>query len=478
MRKPSLLSSLLRSQEGSALAMVGAAVGVLIASAGIAVDMARVQVVQSRLTNALDAAGLAAGATLGNANVVDVAKKYFYANYPKAPETYLGATINEPVVTGNYNNTILTLTVNGTVPTTFLRYFGKNSFAVSGYTQVTRSSLGMELVLVMDNTGSMTGSAGGSITKLQASKNAANLLLDILYGGEPTQDNLWVGLVPFSQAVNIGTSRSAWTTNTAFNWGPTSWGGCVEARGAGGGDLTDVIPSTAPFTKYYSPCDTASNAWYGTNGGRDNCSTGSGMAYKTPLNANRGPNVDCPQPLTPLVSAKATVVSGVNAMTAQGVTEIPLGMAWAWRLLSPNWRYLWGGEMDINNLPLDYNAPLMHKVVVLMTDGDNFLSHNSYSAYGYPNSGQLGANACSGSNCSNGVNTLNSRTLQLCSSMKANNIIIYTVAFGTSINTTSQNMLRNCATTTDHYFFSPTSAELQTVFQQIGNSLANLRVSQ
>lgn len=476
------IRNLTRSEQGSAMVMIGLGMSVLVASAGVAIDMSRVQIVQAKLTNALDAAGLAAGATIGNGDINAVVQKYFYANYPKAPETYLGATITDPVVTPNADSTILSLTVSGTVPTTFMRVMGINTVAISAQTEVTRASLGMELVLVLDVTGSMSNSAGGGISKLQAAKNATGSLLNILFGSANTQDNLWVGMVPFSQSVNIGTNRSSWTTNTALNWGPapSAWGGCVEARGASGNDVTDVIPSVSPFAKYYSPCDTSTNAWYGTNSSNNNCTpSGGGFAYKTPFSTTtRGPNLYCPPPLVPLVSSKSTVVTAVNALTAQGGTEIPLGMAWAYRMLSPNWRNLWGGEMDTNGLPLDYNTPLMHKVVVLMTDGDNDISYNTYTAYGYPNSGQLGASACSGSNCTNGETTLNNRTQTICTNMKSHDILVYTVAFGTSISTNSQNMLRNCATSPDYYFQSPTSAQLQTVFTQIGNSLANLRVSQ
>lgn len=509
------LRSFLKAEEGSAMLLVGMATGVLLLSAGIAIDMGRVQTVQTRLSNAVDAAGLAAGATLSSADPTTVALKYFYANYPKSPETYLGASIQDPSVIVSEDNMVLTLDVQGTVPTTFMQYFGITNVPVQAHTQITRTSMGMELALVMDTTGSMSGSAGGGLTKLQAAKNAAAILLDILYGSKPTVNNLWIGLVPFSQAVNIGTNHDSWTTNPAgapatLNWGPnpSAWQGCVEARAAGGMDVTDDNPVLVPFPKYHSPCnhdtgtgDSATNAWYGTNSSKNNCQTvvspatwplylptptPGAVQFKTLNNSSQGPNLNCPMPITPLVAEKATVLAAVNAMEARGSTEIPLGLAWGWRLLSPKWQNIWGGQMDINGLPLAYNTPLMTKVVILMTDGDNDISWDTYTAYGFPNNGfnytsgnQLGANACtSSSNCTNGETQLNTRTAQICTSMKAQGILIYTIALGTSINSTSQNMLKNCATKPEYYFLSPDATSLTAAFKTIGDSLANLHVSQ
>ena len=463
-----------RSEEGSAMVLVGLAAMMLLAAAGIAVDMGRVQVVQSRLSNSLDAAGLAAGSMANSGDLNAIVQKYFYANYPMG---FMGSNISNPTVVANSNNSVLELDVQGTVPTTFMRIFGIENMPVSAHSQVTRASMGMELVLVLDTTGSMSGSAGGGVSKMTAAKNASNDLLDILYGEETTIEDLWVGLVPFAQAVNIGTSHDAWTSDPSMpapGWGPTTWMGCVDARETDNRDVTDDTPILYPFPKYYWTCHSSYNGWYGNNSGHSDCDTwGGGFGYKTPLSTSRGPNKYCSQAITPLTANKNTVVSAINTLTPQGNTHIVLGAAWAWRLLSPNWKNLWGGEMDANDLPLDYGTPLMNKVVILMTDGDNTISNSTKGAYGYLSEGRLGT-----TNQSVAETTLNNRTLQVCTSMKNNGILIYTIAFGTDIGQTAQDMLEDCATSPDHYFYSPTAGDLDDAFHQIGDSLANLRVSQ
>ena len=61
--------------------------------------------------------------------------------------------------------------------------------------------------MVLDNTGSMANSAGGGQSKIAALQAAADTLVSTLFAGQSTSTNgkLWVGIVPFSQAVNIGT---------------------------------------------------------------------------------------------------------------------------------------------------------------------------------------------------------------------------------------------------------------------------------
>ena len=510
------LRGFLQSARGSAMPIVALGIFALMGATGVAIDMSRVQIVQSRMQNALDAAGLAAGATISTTDATTVTNQYFYANFPA---NYLGTTITSLTVTPNNDNSILTLAVAGTVNTTFMHLFNIDTVNVSASSQITRSAKGMELVLVIDNTGSMAQTAGGGISKIDAAKTASATLLTALYGSKTTIDNLWVGLVPFSQAVNIGTAYDDWTVNdTSFDWGPSpsAWMGCVDAREASNRDVTDDPPSVALFPKYYWPDDGNNNwksagttsvttnlCWHQssctcTNYGPCTSTTdangvqttvechGSGgnrqcnrivvtpvINYVSPLTTSRGPNKSCPQAILPMVAEKATVIDSVNAMQAVGNTHIDLGLAWGWRMLSPRWRGLWGGQMDAAGLPLDYHAPLMNKVIVLMTDGDNTIDNGSHGAYWYLSAGHLGTTTQSTAEAQ-----LDTRTSTICNSLRANGVLVYTVALGTSISTSSQTMLRDCATKPEYYFLSPTTSDLQTAFKQIGDSLANLRISQ
>lgn len=461
--------------RGNILMFVGLSIFVLVGGTGIAVDTGRAQLVQSKLSSALDSAGLAAGADVSTQDLTTEATKYFNANFPPG---YMGSTVHDFSITADADNRVLTLTAQADVPTTFMRIFGKDQVTVRADAEVTRTSKGLELILVMDNTGSMSSS-----NKLVDMKSAATDMINILYGSNETMEDFWVGLVPFSQAVNIGSSRTSWIDtayNSALRWGTTSWGGCVDARHSAGRDITDDPPSVELFKPYYWPCDSASNgsggkinAWYGTNSNKDNCSTSGTVRYKS-LSTSLGPNKNCTQQaVTPMTASKTTILSAISTMTAQGYTHINEGVAWGWRMLSPRWRGLWGGEMDTGSLPLDYNAPLMNKAMVILTDGDNTMNGNyEHTAYWYLRDGRLGTTT------SNSVaeTSLNTKTAALCDSLKANNVILYTIAFGTP-GSAAESLMLGCASKPEYYFDSPDAATLQQAFRQIGDSLSNLRLS-
>lgn len=435
------------------LPLIGLAILVLVGSAGLAIDVSRRELAQAKLSNALDAAGLAAGSTVNTANVETEVHKYLNVNFPAH---YVTATINDVSVEVSNNNTVINLSADGTINTTFGKIFGITTLPIHAESEVTRSTKGMELVLVMDNTGSM-----GNHNKLEDMKAAAKALVGILYGDNNTVDDLWVGLVPFAQTVNIDVSRTDWIDTSYKNglsWGTADWGGCIDARHTSR-DITDDPPSAETFKTYYWP-DDSNNDWIRNNG-----------QSRGGLGTSLGPNKSCTVPMTAMVAEKSTINTDIDAMEARGNTHVGLGAVWGWRMLSPRWRGLWGGQMNANSLPLDYNTPLMNKAVVILTDGMNTMDNSSRTAYWYLSDGRLGT-----TNQNNAVTALNNKLSSVCASMKSHGIIVYTVAFdnpGASI----ENLLRNCASDPSYYFDSPTGSDLQQAFRLIGDSLSNLRLS-
>jgi hypothetical protein len=75
--------------------------------------------------------------------------------------------------------------------------------------------------------------------------------------------------------------------------------------------------------------------------------------------------------------------------------------------------------------------------------------------------------------------TLNTWMSQMCTTIKANGIIIYTILFNNSDSATAT-LFQNCASPgpPSHYFNSPTGTALQSAFAQIGQELSSLRLSQ
>jgi hypothetical protein len=73
--------------------------------------------------------------------------------------------------------------------------------------------------------------------------------------------------------------------------------------------------------------------------------------------------------------------------------------------------------------------------------------------------------------------TLNTWMSQMCTTIKQNGIIIYTILFNNT-NSATQTLFRNCASAPADFFLSPTNADLQNAFNQIGHDLSTLRLSQ
>ncbi|WP_183393957.1 TadE/TadG family type IV pilus assembly protein [Hansschlegelia beijingensis] len=424
--RSSVLTRFFRSERGAVAPLIGIVMLVLIGCMGFAIDVGRSVLVRARLVDALDAAGLAVGARLSTSDYSADALKFVNANFR---DGYAGATVTKVTATANSTKSVISLSATATVPTIFMKLFGQKSVTVNATSEVTRSSSGLELVMVLDNTGSMDQS--GSMPSLRKS---ANDLVDILFGGESVGANLYVGLVPFSQAVNVGTSRTSWFTGTKPFFG---WTGCAMARNAPL-DQSDDPPAT----------------------------TSTKFSYPDLIKSLTG-NFNCPKEITPLTNVKSTVSSAINAMTANGNTHINLGAVWGWRVLSPRWRGYWGSS----TLPLDYGTKNMSKAAVIMTDGDNTFFPSTYTAYGDLSEKRLGTD-----NSNLAAAELNKRLTAVCSSMKSAGIIVYTVAFDNPGGAT-KSMMQNCATSAAYYFDAGNQAALNTAFRTIGDSLSNLRVS-
>lgn len=528
-----LIKQFKNSQEGSVFVMVAVASLLLVIAAGAAIDMARAQTLQAKLSSALDAAGLAAGANATTTNPTTEATRYFNANFPSG---YLGSgtvTLNTTCADVNGNSVVCTspstytisLTANTTQATAFMKAVNITSVSVSASSQITRQTSGMELALVLDNTGSMYYSVDGGwydpnyptqhqpkIDALQCAVAGAEItstpvaniscsaeglvtngLLDILYGSNTSLPNLFVGVIPFSDMVNMNvtsTPGSAFVNNSypggISNYQGTN-GGCLDSRNPATASTTDsgiTLPSGDTIHLDISDDPPASSSTY----------------FKA-LTASS--SSECPPGATqPMTTSKTTAVAAVQNMNANGSTLLNIGLTWGWRMLSPNWLGYWGssptytypGTSNTVKLPLPYNTPKMLKVVVFMTDGmnNNGSSNDSANRTGYNNYD----NAYDLQSYEPSNTNLDLLTKDVCDAMKSKGIIIYVVAFGQAdthnppTNSDRFNMvlvdvplLQYCATQnytgdTSHFFLAPTNAQLQSAFTQIGEQLANLRISQ
>jgi len=487
--------------------MVAVASVALVAISGLGVDLSRIYMVRGRLQTALDATALLAAREMTsnsrNADATSIFWANFAVNHVASGLGVFDAKSAGPSFVVVDDNTI-SVQASATISMVFGSFLGLSSLTLAEHAQAVRSTTGLELALVLDNTGSL-GTSG-----IAAVRQGATDLVNTIYGDSNTVQNLWVAVVPFTSSVNMGTAQSSsWWSSTSpspSSWLNKSWRGCVMARHTNGHDADDVPPTasdtTTQFVKFLYP--STYHQYYKTT------TTGSGNHKKTTttylqgdndwtptvitedqevsyFNSSVGPNLGCDfQPVLPLTASKATVLDSIAAMplTPRGGTFINIGLQAGWFTISPRWRGLWSGAPT--NLPLDYNTTNMRKAIVLMTDGDN--SWNSWTsgypdaegdtddtAYGRVSDHVLGSSVTS----SNATTMINALMLQMCNKIKAQGVTVYTIIYNhSSVSSSTAALFQQCASSSQDYYVAPSESELETAFSDIGGQLSDVRVSQ
>lgn len=272
----------------------------------------------------------------------------------------------------------------------------------------------IELALVLDNTGSMA--SAGKLTELKkASKSLLDALAAVAAKAEP--GSIKVSLVPFATQVMVPTSEknAAWldfgnaTLKTALRTTKGAWTGCISDRDDPY-DTGDVAPSTsAPKTLY-----PAAKCQYGTL-----------------------------QTVRPLTDDFNGLKASIDGMTANGNTNITIGIAHGLSTLSPGLPY--GGAVAFGDKDTD-------KFMIVLTDGDN--TENRFG---------------------DSVAKMNQRTRAACETAKstANGVRLYTIR----VINGNASLLRDCASTTDMYYDVSNAAELNPVFQKIAGEIAAIRLT-
>lgn len=498
--RPRASKDFVRDERGAVLLLVTVAIVTLIGFAGLAIDAGHTFAVESRLIQAVDAAALAGGKLMHQRDrrVQEIAR-VLDANFPNPT---LGASIVARNQAFDDDRGRVTVTASASFPTTFMSVFGHPTSTVTARSVVVAGEHGMEVVLVMDNTGSMYG--GG---KIGAMKSAARDLVEILYGDrDEIRDSngrniFWIGLVPYTSAVNIGPQRIGWLANPADTTSPfgaaagtpaPQWRGCVEAE-SGTWDRTEavtagtLVPYRFPSLEFINPYQTTPAQIFTTKALDERAST------NTTSNKGVGPNLGCGPALTPMQRSKANVLAAIDRMNSwhRGGTATNLGLLWGWRMLSEGWRTVWqnadASDMAADGLPLAYGTPRTDKVAIILTDGvnQNYTCTNDcgaptntipdYSAYGMASQNRLGlANPISASQW---AQKLDQRMLEICTAMKARDIILYTITFQVSSQSV-KTLFRNCASDPGKYFDDGTNADLSDTFRRIAEELRRLRLAE
>lgn len=453
-------------RSGNVAMMFGLFLVPILIGAGVAIDILRANHIRSELADAADAGLLAAiraktfDQSLTNAEAETFAREYFNANYRQSSKIRVDDfTFSVDDATGQF-----ILAVTGVVETAIMGIVGQEFLPIDILTEAKYApGRPLEVALVLDNTFSMSG------TKLSDLKDAASDLVETLMSND--NSNTQIGIVPFSQYVNVGHSRrnESWL-EVEDDYTDTDPNHCYNTYP----DRTDTNCTTVSRTCYRDgvpydcsrqSCDTnlgdpveiceprtTTFTWRGCVGSRNN------PLDETDADYNMEPvpgllNQRCTNEITPLTNNKTKILDEIDNMAVQGNrTYVPAGLLWGMRLVSPGEPFDEGrGYAEIAN----ENGV---KTIILMTDGENTASA-SYPAHN--DSSTIAANQ---------------KFEQICNEVKANDIQIYTIAFEVT-NNSVKNLLADCADTSDHYFDAADSDQLADAFSSIAASLTELALT-
>jgi Flp pilus assembly protein TadG len=418
---------------------------VALGAMGMSIDYAQAYLVKQRLGNALDAAALAAAGYSSDENAIrQRVLDFFRANYPPKK---VGFTF-DPVVVVDGDEVIVT--GNAQYHTIFVKFLGFDDIEISTDTVVQRQVQGIEVALVMDNTGSMA-----SNNNIQALRTAAKNFVNIIFDAAENEQFVRIGLVPYSTSVNVGSYGLGLHPNGDIYGDPfvnnpndysyeassnSEWGGCVQANGA------DTVDQQGPWDMYrycrrlsddYPTCDRYWHSWLGT------------------YLARRPPNYICPRTsIMPLSNDRDDLLDHIATMQANGNTLGNYGMVWGYRILSPEFPFEEGSN---------WNSLYWKKAVIMMTDGVNIM-HPTYSAYGRTSDHNIDSN------------DLNDKFAEVCDNMKDDNILIYTITFTSGVSDSTKNYYRNCASSPNQYYDAPSQQDLINVYESISRELSNLHI--
>ncbi|MBX9876773.1 MAG: hypothetical protein K2X84_18085 [Beijerinckiaceae bacterium] len=465
----------------------------LICMAGAVVDYGRLSKAHSGLQAATDSAALAAARLPSKdaATMRAAADKFFIAN----TSGMAGQNIQITKFDFQESSGTVTIESSGVLDTTLMSIIGFTTMGFSSRSAALKEVTGtVEMALVLDNTWSMSDSAGGGGSKITVLKSAAKNLINTILAQGGT--NVKIGIVPFADYVNVGVGNrnQAWmsvpadysttTTTPAVPYSCKTISTkqvCTKGAPKTCTSTTDGVVSTydctpqtcvqQPITPYQScsgptPAKTTvtNYKWYGCVLSRKTGELRLNDSEPTsPYTGFLGTSQRCLNPIVPLTSDKAVLTSAIDNLIIniggyKPSTYIPGGLIWGVNVLSPTAPFAEAKAYDTAN-------KMPRKAMVLMTDGANtlYFRNSDGTHQAVRNNGD--------------VTTTNLDTSKICDYAKSKKIEVFTVAFAVT-DVAAKTMLQGCATSAGHYYDATDAAALTAAFQSIGQSLTSLRLSQ
>jgi Flp pilus assembly protein TadG len=523
---------LAKDQRGNALIITAAAIIPIMACIGGGLDISRAYLVKSRLNEACDAASLAGRRAMTNEDITTAtpeATKFFNFNFP---QNYMGTSSFTPNIT-HPDTGVVRVTASTTTPTTLMKLFGYGSIPVSVTCDATQNFDNIDVLLVLDTTGSMAYDMAGnfkgdsnSASKMYGLRQAVLALFDQL---KPAQDQLAAqglrlryGIVPYSSAVNVGklvyaqnssymisgnyTYQSRypnWTTNKkgqtvfgSWTYAPVSynisnfvagnslttptgtnganvtfnWGGCIEERQTTSSITGSSSTTSIPSNAYDLNIDLIPSS--NADKWRPYLADTYANGYTTAeYDRTNSSSGSSPQEACPQQAARLTTW---DRTSLQNYVNSMYSDGGTYHDLGMIWgaRFLSPNGIFGSDNPTTYNSRPVHTYIIYMTDGILDTGSTLYSSYGIEH---LDVRVTGGFISKSDQDARHrTRFLMACNAAKSMGASIWTIVFATADDATMQ----TCATNSDQYALSKNSTDLINKFKEIGKNIGALRLSQ
>lgn len=431
--------------------------------AGLAVDFMRYENNRMRVQATADRASLAAATLRETGDREALVRAYFEA-------AGLTQYLHDVQITEGLNSATVRVETRPAIDTMFMRWVGVNQFNSQEVSVAREETQQMEIVLVLDISGSMRWIDSGGMARIERLRGAAKDFVSQVLAASPP-DTVTISIVPYAGIVNPG--EFVFTALGGQAWHDYSHCPDLPRSVFNSTALPDAstMPQTAHFMNWTIDAPTMDWGW-------------------CPIEANS---------IFYHSSSEEDLHDYLDTLRLHDGTGTHYGMRWGISLLDPSGRWLTEAMADAGRIapihadrPSEWDNPESLKIIVLMTDGmiteqmrprraipNEIFGRNGF----YPTPEQQEVlNTIEINNLDNSwrrqITARNQNVADFfsaCDLAKGNGVVVYTIAFET--NQQGQDEMRACATSPGHYF-NALGLQLETAFSAIATSIRSLRLIQ